>query len=126
MTAPPRAGGPRVLVVEDNADARESLLLLLSCLGYEAKGAANGAEGVRQALEWRPDAVISDIGMPGLDGWELARRVRAELGGDVLLVAISGFSQHQDRQRSLAAGFDHHLAKPADPGKLLGLLSRAG
>src|SRR5262249_11807483 len=81
----PSAG--RVLVVEDNDDVRESLCLLLSLSGYEVRKAADGAEGVRQALEWQPDAVVSDIGLPGLDGWELGRRVRAGLGRAVLLVA---------------------------------------
>jgi CheY-like chemotaxis protein len=116
----PSAG--RVLVVEDNDDVRESLCLLLSLCGYEVGKAADGAEGVRQALEWRPDAVVSDIGLPGLDGWEVGKRVRAGLGRAVLLVAVTGFANLNDRQRSLAAGFDHHLAKPADPGELLRLL----
>jgi CheY-like chemotaxis protein len=116
---------PRVLVVEDNADARESLCLLLSLSGYEAREAPDGAEGLRLALGWRPDAVISDIGMPGLDGWQVARQVRRALGVGVLLIAVSGYCADEDRARSLAAGFDHHLGKPPDPGKLLRLLPRA-
>src|SRR5262249_6955981 len=76
---PPPAG--RVRVGEDQADVRESLLLLLSCRGSEARGAADGAEGLRLALQWRPDAVISDIGLPPLDGWRLAEEVRSRLGG---------------------------------------------
>jgi CheY-like chemotaxis protein len=126
---PCRAGPPRVLVVEDNHDARESLCLLLSLSGFEVREAADGAEGLRQALEWRPDAVVSDIGMPGLDGWELARRLRAALGAAVRLVALSGFSRPEDYRRSLGAGFDAHLAKPAEPEDLLALLGperRAG
>jgi two-component system CheB/CheR fusion protein len=114
-----------VLVVEDNPDTRESLCLLLSLSGHEVREAADGAEGLRLALEWRPDAVISDIGLPGLDGWELGRRVRAGLGREVLLVALTGFANLNDRQRSLAAGFDHHLAKPAEPEDLLALLGPA-
>jgi CheY-like chemotaxis protein len=117
---------PRVLVVEDNNDARESLCLLLSLSGYEAREAADGHDGVRQALGWRPDAVISDIGMPGLDGWQVARQVRDAMGEGVLLIALTGYCTDEDLQRSQAAGFDHHLAKPADPGKLLCLLPRAG
>src|SRR5262245_45738262 len=112
----------RVLVIEDSGDTRESLCLVLSLSGCDVRGAADGAEGLRQALEWRPDAVVSDIGLPGLDGWELARRLRAALGAAVRLVALSGFSQPQDRQRSLEAGFDAHLAKPAEPDDLLHLL----
>jgi CheY-like chemotaxis protein len=80
---------------------------------------------VRQALGWRPDAVVCDIGMPGMDGWEVARRVRRALGTGVLLIALSGFVKDEDRQRSLAAGFDHHLDKPVEPDELLGLLLRA-
>jgi CheY-like chemotaxis protein len=113
------------MVVEDNHDARESLCLLLSLSGYEVREAADGADGVRLALGWRPDAVISDIGLPGLDGWELARRLRAGLGRAVLLVALTGFANLNDRQRSLKAGFDAHLAKPAEPEDLLALLGPA-
>jgi CheY-like chemotaxis protein len=116
----PSAG--RVLVVEDNDDVRESLCLLLSLSGYDVRKAGDGAEGVRQALGWRPDAVVSDIGLPGLDGWEVARQVRRALGSGVLLIAVTGYVNEEDRQRSQSAGFDHHLGKPADPGKLLGLL----
>jgi CheY-like chemotaxis protein len=82
---------PRVLVVEDNDDARESLCLLLSLPGYEVREAADGAEGVRLALEWRPDAVVCDIGLPGLDGWEVARRLRDSMGEGVLLIAVSSY-----------------------------------
>jgi CheY-like chemotaxis protein len=123
---PCRAGpAPRVLVVEDNDDARESLCLVLAAHGWEVRAAAGGAEGVRLALDWRPDAVVSDIGLPGLDGWELARRLRAALGAAVRLVALSGFSRPQDCRRSLEAGFDAHLAKPAEPEDLLALLGPA-
>jgi CheY-like chemotaxis protein len=111
-----------VLVIEDSGDTRESLCLLLSLAGCEVREAADGAEGLRLALEWRPDAVVCDIGMPGLDGWQVGRRVRQALGQDVLLVALTGYGQEEDRRRSLDAGFDHHLNKPADPGDLLGLL----
>ena len=123
---PCRAGPPpRVLVVEDNHDARESLGLVLAARGWEVREAADGAEGLRLALGWRPDAVVSDIGLPGLDGWEVARRVRQALGRAVLLVALTGYGQDEDRRRSLDAGFDHHLSKPADPRDLLRLLGLA-
>src|SRR5262245_5802306 len=115
----------RVLVIEDNGDTRESLCLLLSLAGCEVRDAPDGTEGLRLALDWRPDAVVCDIGMPGLDGWEVARRVRRALGGAGLLAALTGYGQDEDRRRSLAAGFDHHLNKPADPGELLGLLGVA-
>jgi CheY-like chemotaxis protein len=111
--------------VEDNPDTRESLCLLLSLSGCEVRQAADGAEGLRLALGWRPDAVVSDIGMPGLDGWQVARRLRRALGPGVLLVALTGYGQDEDRRRSQEAGFDHHLNKPADPRDLLRLLGLA-
>jgi CheY-like chemotaxis protein len=120
-TAPP----PRVLVVEDNAVTRESLVLLLSVSGFDPRGAADGPEGLRQALEWRPDVVITDIGLPGLDGWQLGRAVREVLGQSVLLVALTGYGLPRDQQRSDGAGFDAHLTKPADPAALLELLRKA-
>jgi two-component system, chemotaxis family, CheB/CheR fusion protein len=120
QTPPPE----RVLVVEDQDDVRESLLLLFSCRGYESRGAADGEEGLRLALAWRPEVVISDIGLPALDGWRLAEQVRRHLGGAGLLIALTGYALESDRRRSLQAGFDAHLAKPADPQVLLGLLAR--
>jgi CheY-like chemotaxis protein len=114
-----------VLVVEDNDDTRESLCLLLSMPGWDVREAADGPEGLRLALEWRPDAVVCDIGLPRLDGWELGRQLRRALGAGVLLIAVTGYGKDEDRQRGLAAGFDHHLNKPAEPGELLRLLGTA-
>lgn len=114
---------PRVLVIEDHADSRESLRLLLSCCGYETLVSADGAEGLRMALEWRPEVVISDIGLPEMDGWEVARRTRAALGNKVLLIALTGYGQPADLANSMAAGFDAHLTKPTDFEELLHLLS---
>jgi CheY-like chemotaxis protein len=118
QTPPPE----RVLVVEDQDDVRESLLLLFSCRGYQSRGAADGEEGLRLALSWRPEVVVSDIGLPALDGWRLAEQVRRQLGGAVLLIALTGYATMSDRRRSLQVGFDAHLAKPADPEALLSLL----
>ena len=124
MPQKPPPARRRVLVVEDNADTRESLSLVLSFSGFEVREAADGADGLRQALEWRPDAVVSDLGMPVMDGWEMARRLRGQLGGSVHLIAVSGFTQGPDRQRSLDAGFDHHLGKPIRPEELIALLGQ--
>ena len=116
---------PRVLVVEDNTVTRESLVMLLSVSGFVARGAADGPQGLQQALDWRPDAVITDVGLPGLDGWQLGRLVREVLGASVLLVALTGCGLPRDQQRTDGAGFDAHLTKPADPAEILELLRKA-
>jgi two-component system, sensor histidine kinase len=116
----------RVLVVEDNPDSRESLALLLSLHGYDVRASADGPDGLAEALAWRPDAVVADIGLPGMDGWTLAEQLRARVGADMLLVALTGYGSPDDVARSMGAGFDAHLAKPADPERLLGLLAGAG
>ena len=123
--APRPDGAPaRVLVIEDNHDAAESLRMLLEILGHEVRVAFNGAEGLKLALRWTPDVVLSDIGLPELDGYEVARRLRKEPGfRDILLVAITGYNGEDDRRRSKEAGFDHHLAKPADVRELQRVLA---
>ncbi len=114
----------RVLVIEDNHDAAESLRMLLEILGHEVRVAFTGMEGVNQALEWAPDVVLSDIGLPELDGYEVARRLRREPRFEsVLFVALTGYNAEDDRRRSREAGFDHHLAKPADVRELQRVLT---
>jgi CheY-like chemotaxis protein len=116
----------RVLLVDDNRDAADSLGMLLRALGAEVR-VVNDATAALRALDGhRPDAVVLDLGMPGMDGYELARRVRAlpEHAG-VLLVAVSGWGHEEHRRRSEAAGIDHHLVKPVDIGVLRALLRRA-
>jgi CheY-like chemotaxis protein len=115
----------RVLLVEDNPACRETLALLLTIHGYEARAAPDGTSGLSEALAWRPDAVVADIGLPGMDGWELAERLRAQLGERLFLVAVTGYATAEDQERSRRAGFDHHLVKPADPAALLNLLAEA-
>jgi len=115
----------RVLVIEDHAEARESLRVLLSIHGCEVRVAKDALEGVRQAIGWRPNVVISDIGLPDLDGWQLGRQMRAGLGEDALLVAVTGFGQFSDQQRSREAGFDAHLTKPTDLKALLRVIGKA-
>jgi CheY-like chemotaxis protein len=113
----------RVLVVEDNPDTRESLRSLLRAWGHEVEVAGDGAQGLAKALGWRPEVAILDIGMPQLDGYEVARRVRPAAGGEVRLIALTGYGSAEDRQRAFAAGFDHHLTKPADPEELRRLVA---
>jgi CheY-like chemotaxis protein len=104
----------RIVVVDDNDDIRETMQQLLQSLGHEVGVAADGLSGVELILKERPQVALVDIGMPGLDGYQVARRLRTELGpGELRLVAMTGFGQSSDRDRALAAGFDSHLIKPA-------------
>jgi CheY-like chemotaxis protein len=112
----------RVLVVEDNPDGREMLKLLLRLCGHQVEGAKDGREGVEKALAWRPEVAVLDIGLPVLDGYEVARRVRAAVGGRVRLIALTAYGGPEDIRRAFEAGFDHHLTKPAEAGELLRLL----
>ncbi len=106
----------RVLIVDDNADAAESLAVLLSLSGHDTRMAYDGEAAMTVAAEFRPDVVFLDIGMPKLDGHETARRMRAEPWGKAMvIVALTGWGQSEDRRRSKDAGFNHHLVKPADP-----------
>lgn len=114
----------RVVVADDNVDTAHSLSLLLEALGHEARIAHNGIQALGIAHEFQPDAMIIDIGMPGLDGHDLARRIRTEAWGkDLLLIAASGWGQNEDKQRSLEAGFNMHLVKPVELQTLEGLLA---
>ena len=115
---------PRILVVEDLEDAREALGELLRLYGYEVELAADGPQGVEMAVRSSPDVALVDIGLPGLDGYQVARRVREHLGRGVFLVAMTGYGQADDRRRAREAGFDHHLVKPVSPSRLLELLRR--
>ncbi|MEO5769115.1 MAG: hybrid sensor histidine kinase/response regulator [Polyangia bacterium] len=127
IAAPPAASGSsqrRVLLVEDNADNRELLQELLELEGYEVVVAVDGAEGVGRALEFSPDVAIVDIGLPVIDGYEVARRVRAALGEQVTLIALTGYGRPEDRRRSAEAGFDTQLTKPVDFGDLRKVLAR--
>jgi CheY-like chemotaxis protein len=106
--------GRSVLLVEDSDDVREALLELLELLGHRPEGAATGEAGVARALAARPEVMLVDLGLPDFDGLEVARRVRAALGPDPFLVAMTGYARDEDRDAALAAGFDLHLAKPVD------------
>jgi CheY-like chemotaxis protein len=126
MPAPsaPSPGAPRrVLVVDDNVDAADMLAETLGLEGYEVEQAHDGVMALARAATFGPDVVLLDIGLPELDGDEVARRLRQQPGGDsLLLVALTGYGQASDRQRSREAGFDVHFVKPADLERLLALL----
>jgi PAS domain S-box-containing protein len=114
----------RILVIEDNVDAAESMEMLLSLLGHQVAVAHSGLEGIEKAGEFRPDVVICDIGLPGeMDGYAVARAIRNDrLLSSVHLIAMTGYGQDDDRRRAQEAGFDHHLTKPAGPEVLEPLL----
>ena len=114
----------RVLVVDDNRDAAESMGILLKLLGADVHVAYGGAEALEALPAYRPDVVILDIGMPGMDGYEVARRIRQQPEFQkVTLIALTGWGQDEDRRRSHTAGFDYHLIKPADIDALQALLA---
>lgn len=118
------AGPLRVLVADDNRDVVDSLAMLLELTGYEVERAYDGLQAVEAAERCRPDLVLLDIGMPNLDGYEVCRRIRQQpWGRDLLVVALTGWGQEDDRLRSKAAGFDNHLVKPVDRSELLRLLA---
>jgi CheY-like chemotaxis protein len=114
----------RVLVVDDNLDAVESMISLLAFLGYDARGSFTGKSALLLATIWRPQIAILDLSMPGMDGFEVARRIRVLEGlQNVVLIAWTAYGQASDRERSLRAGFEHHLVKPVDLALLRGTLA---
>jgi signal transduction histidine kinase/ActR/RegA family two-component response regulator len=122
-----RAAATRVLVVDDNVDAAESMGMVLELLGLEHRISYDGATALDAVADFEPDVVLLDIGMPGMDGYEVARRLRStHPDTGIRLIALTGWSQPQDRERTRAAGFDHHLSKPVDIGALQALLDGAG
>ena len=126
--APARAGkGLRILVVEDNRDAADSLRLLLELYGHDVAVAYSGPAGVEAARQWRPDVVLCDIGLPGLDGYGVVRELRrTPVTAQARMIAVTGYAADEDRRKSKEAGFDAHLTKPADPAELQEVVARSG
>ena len=124
---PPSKGNLRVLVVEDEAVVAEMLVMLLELWGHSVRAVHDGLAASTVALSFDPEVILCDIGLPGINGYELARQLRQYGGGDrPLLVAITGYGQEEDRNRARKAGFDHHMTKPVDPAALEALLARCG
>ena len=129
--APPETDGAgaatrpvRILVVEDDLDSREGLKNVLEIWGHSVDVAESGAAGVEKALRDRPGVVLIDIGLPEIDGYEVALRIRRTLGTrEIFLVALTGYADAQARQRAIDSGFDAHVSKPVDFGKLSNLLA---
>lgn len=117
---PPR----KIVIVEDNVDVRDLLGLKLKRLGHAVDAVGDGVSGVEAILEARPDMALIDIGLPRLDGYQVASAVRSKLGRDIVLVAVSGFGQPEDKRKALEAGFDDHITKPADVQDIENLLAR--
>jgi len=116
---PPAKRAARVLVVDDNADLARGLARLLEIQGHNVRIAYDGPSGVDKAKEWQPEFVLLDIGLPGMDGYQVAGLLRQEENTkNAVIIAISGYGQEEDRTRSKQAGFDHHLVKPISSEEL--------
>jgi PAS domain S-box-containing protein len=114
----------RILIVDDNRDAADSLVMLLRLMGNDTRTAYDGQGGLDVAREFRPEVMLLDIGLPRLNGYEVCRRVREQpWGKEIVLIALTGRGQEEDRRRSEEAGFDHHIVKPVDPQALMKLLA---
>jgi CheY-like chemotaxis protein len=114
----------RILVADDNRDAANTLSVMLDMLGYETHAAYDGLQALEAAARFRPDVALLDIGMPKMNGYDVARRLDEQpWGRDIVLIAVTGWGQTEDKQRTLEAGFDHHLVKPVDPAALAALLA---
>ena len=121
--AAPSAPSPRrIVLVEDSHDSRDMLRFLLEHAGHEVHEAEDGPRGVEAIVAIKPDIALVDVGLPGIDGYEVARRVRAQVGAGVRLVALTGYGLPEDHRRSQEAGFDAHLVKPVDPARLAALI----
>jgi len=117
------ASSPKVLIIDDNRDAADSLHALLRDYGFTCASALDGPSGLETVSSFAPDAVLLDLGLPGIDGYEVARRIRSlPDGARYLIVAVTGYGEERDREQSAQAGFDAHLVKPVDPEQLLAIL----
>ncbi len=125
VEAAPGTARKRILLVEDNDDNREMTRILLEMSGHQVHEAADGRNAVELAVQLEPDVVLIDIGLPGIDGYEVARQIRSKLRDRSRLIALSGYGQQKDRHQAFEAGFDEHLLKPVDPKRLLAVLVEA-
>jgi CheY-like chemotaxis protein len=123
--SPPRADDMRVLVVDDNHDSADSMVMLLEQLGHEAHAAYGADQALQLAGSVRPTLILLDLNMPGENGFEVIRRLRAEIGHPVYIAAMTGYGQRADRERTRSAGFDEHLTKPVALDPLLKVMQRA-
>ena len=114
----------RILVVDDSPTDSHKMMHLLAKHGHQVLTAATGSDGIEVASEEQPDVILMDLGMPRMNGYDAARHIREqEWGKNIVLIALTGWGQEEDRQRTKEAGFDHHLVKPAEPAVLRNLLA---
>nr|WP_295924321.1 response regulator [uncultured Dyadobacter sp.] len=119
------ASSDRILVIDDNADAAQTLSMLLKLKGFQVHTRNSGQSGIEAAQELSPRAILLDLGMPGMDGYETCRLIRQQTWGQtVVVIALSGYGQQEDHQRTKEMGFDEHLVKPVDLNELTNLLTR--
>jgi CheY-like chemotaxis protein len=114
----------RVMVIDDNRDAAMVTAMLIEELGGQCHVAYDAESGLRAMRANRPDVVLLDVGMAGVDGYETCRRIRRDFGDDLIVVALTGFGQDRDKEKAVGAGFNVHLTKPADPAALTAVLRR--
>ena len=115
-----------MLIVDDNRDAADTLSMYLRAKGHDVRVAYDGVEGLGAAMAFKPQVVLLDIGLPKIYGYEVAREIREKFGAAVLIIAVTGYGQEEDRRRSREAGFDYHFTKPVDLNELDRLFSRLG
>jgi CheY-like chemotaxis protein len=119
------SGRHRILIADDNADIAESLAIMLRLMGHEVRTVSDGLQAIEQAMAFVPEMILLDIGMPGVDGYEAARRIRSQhWDKPLMLVALTGWGQEEDRRRSVVAGFDYHFTKPVNPADLERLVAQ--
>ena len=128
FVAPPEEGAKpqrqlRVLVADDDRDTVLTLMMLLQDEGHDVRGVYSGAQVMDAVRKFRADAVLLDIGMPDLTGFDVARSLRRRFGGRVMIIAVTAYRSTTDKMMAMAAGFDHHIAKPYDPQMLAALLN---
>jgi CheY-like chemotaxis protein len=123
--ARPQSPRLRILVVDENVDAARTLAMLCEQMGHDCMFAYDGVAALEAARRLQPDVILLDLGLPQMDGFEVARRLRADPAfRDVLIIAVTGFGSEEDRKRTREAGIDYHLVKPADPVFIESLLRR--
>jgi CheY-like chemotaxis protein len=113
------------MVVDDNLDSAETMAELVKLSGHDVRTAHDGPSALECARAFRPQVILLDVGLPGMDGYELARRLRADGLAGELMVSVTGYGEDEDRRQAEEAGFDHHLIKPVSPDVLLRLVNRA-